>query len=290
MVAKSTTNRILLSVMVGALSLYSGGNVHAVTSITDNNTVDSPLNGFNPATNLLPAANRTTTAGGPCFSCPNIGAPDAGNTTAGSLTDNMDGIIRLNNNANVGQLGRTPLLQGQTGIPAGANTASAFTVVINTPGLNDLGAGTPVTNPLPANDLDGNPLGPVGTAGMAMDFSTSFTFHPEGATAGSSSTQTLQQATFTGSQDEKSVQLIRENASFTQPTDNPSSGDESGIVAVVNWDQTIQEGGFLLSNNLGTFTYNGGGGLFPLAAAPTGPGQSAGLAPTCIGTPGSGVC
>ncbi len=283
MAVKQVVNRLLLSVTVVAITLFVGGNAQAIDNITDQNTADSVNFGFNPNVNLIPAATRDTTVGGPCFKCPNT-SPDAGGTTAGALTDNMDGIIKTNNLANVGQEGFLPTLQGQSGIPGGlVNNASGFTVTISTPGIDFLDAGSPVANPNPTVDLDGNPLGTVGTAGMSMGFSNSFTFRPG---AGSFATQNMVQSTFTGQDSEDSVQLVRFIDSFDQST--PQVLVSSGAVdATVNWDQTIQEGGFLLSNNVGSFTYNGNT-VFPAAAAPTGPGQTQGLAPTCIG--GGGVC
>lgn len=278
MVVNRIAGRVALVIMVGVLVLFVGNNAQAFTELTESNQDMSPVFGFDPSINLIPAVLNTNPTLGPCFTCPNGG--DAGGTTAGALTDNMNGIIRLNANANVGQEGRNPALQNQT-VPTGGNDASAFTVQVDTPGMDFLSAGTAVPSPQPTTDLDGNPLGAVGEAGMRMEFSNSFTFNPG---AGSSSTQTVEQSTFTGQQGDNSVQLVRFIDSMISTVENTGVGD-SGVVANIQWSQEIKEGGFALLNNTGDFDYNESG--FPLAAAPTGPGQAAGLAPTCIGASGS---
>jgi len=278
---------VVLAAVVGGLSLLSGGvdQAEAACNFTsgtgtgnfvlncETNIMGSPVFSFDPSQALQGAVERTSaSAGSPCFTCPN--GDRANGTTAGALTNNMFGKIRDNSDADLG-LKSFRADDNVPNIPStGSNDSGDFSFTFALPSQNFLTPladdGNPDTVSAPVSPTVPGLSEPIERGGVKIEFPVNtFKFVAGG---GSSFTQTVKQTTFTGGIGGNEVQIVEFHADSASDIPDLSTGQ--GNNQPVNWNQSIEEGGFNLGLTNGTFIYGEKG--VGEASAPTGAGQSTG--------------
>jgi len=270
---------VVLTAVVGGLSLLSGGvdQAEAACNFTsgtgtgnfvlncESNIMGSPVFSFDPSQALQGAVERTSaSAGAPCFTCPNGGR--ANGTTAGALTNNMFGKIRDNSDADLG----LKSFRADDNVPkipsTGSNDSGDFTFTFALPSQNFLtpGISDPISPTVPGISDS------IERGGVKIEFPVNtFKFVAGG---GSSFTQTVKQTTFTGGFGGNEVQIVEFHADSASDIPDLSTGQ--GNNQPVNWNQSIEEGGFNLGLTNGTFIYGKKG--VGEASVATGAGQSTG--------------
>lgn len=281
--AKVIKRAVVLMMVLGGLSFFSGGIelAEAACDFTpgtgtgnfvlncETDTMGSPLFSFDP-TSLKNAVENTDASSGPCFTCPNGGAADG--STAGALTNNMFGKIRENSDPDLGEKSFRADDNNPRIPDTGSNDSGDFTFTFAIPSQNFLrpGISTPMSTTPDVGEL-------VEKGGVKMEFPVNeFNFVKDG---GSSFNQRLNQTTFTGGLGGNEIQIVSFQADSASSIPDLSTGQ--GNSQDVNWEQSIEEGGFNLGLTNGTFEYGEKG--VGRADAPTGASQSAGDEDAAIG-------
>ncbi len=271
---------LILGLVIAAASLMIGKVASAQVNqenVTEGNIEGSTILGFDASLNLLPAAINTDPTLGPCFSCPNT----ALGNTAGALTNSMFGEIRENADADLGDqsfgVGNQDMdLPGAAACGSNCNDSGPFIFSLPMDNQDFLNDGTPVTGTAGTTAISGGKAGVEITKTMTFEFLFNVDPATDAAPAGESRMsrfdQTIGQTTFVGGFGGTDFQVVSFSVD-SEFVENPTEGNTGGVI---NFEQTIEEGGFVLSPAAGSFVYNGPGNTFDDASHPSGPSQSIG--------------